>query len=245
MSATTIQSALDSDLQRRTAELDGPIRQRAHRFPVQAGHLRRHRQAGLLRIRAGPRPEPGRRAAQRRRHGRQRLEPGRPDQRDAELLALGREPGHRAGRWHHGMGGVAGRADAPRAHHRQPAHGPHQPGYGPGVFERRLHRRQPRRLHRVHRLATAVVHARFSNVGVWYDGVWNTVFSGRGQCARCSRSRRRRTPQLATTPVSREKPYLVHRLHRQVPRVRARRCAPILRVRAGTSAFPRPARRSR
>ncbi len=50
-------------------------------------------------------------------------------------------------------------------------------------------------------------YTRDSNVGVWYDGVWNTVFSGVvGAPAQAFPSPPYTT--LATTPASREKPYL-------------------------------------
>ena len=50
-------------------------------------------------------------------------------------------------------------------------------------------------------------YTRDSNVGVWYDGVWNTVFSGVvGAPAQSFPSPPDTT--VATTPVSREKPYL-------------------------------------
>ena len=206
-------------VQRGKPQRDGPVRQRANRVPVQAGHLRRHRQAWLLRVRTGAGPEPGRRAAQRRRDRRQRLEPGRPDQRHAELLALGGEPGHRAGRRHHGMGRVAGRADAPRAHHRQPAHGPDQPGHRPGLFERRFHRRQPRGRQRVHRLATAVVFAGHQRGRLVRRRLEHRVLR-RGRRARAV------VPGAAVhhgrhhAGVAREAVSL-HRLRRQVPRVGA------------------------
>ena len=50
-------------------------------------------------------------------------------------------------------------------------------------------------------------YTRDSNVGVWYDGVWNTVFSGVvGAPAQSFPAPPDTT--VATTPVSREKPYL-------------------------------------
>ncbi|MGN6529746.1 MAG: peptidase inhibitor family I36 protein [Burkholderiaceae bacterium] len=50
-------------------------------------------------------------------------------------------------------------------------------------------------------------YTRDSNVGQWYDGVWNTVFSGVGGAPAQSFPSPPYTT-LATTPVSREKPYL-------------------------------------
>ena len=50
-------------------------------------------------------------------------------------------------------------------------------------------------------------YTRDSNVGVWYDGVWNTVFSGVGGAPAQSFPSPPDTT-VATTPVSREKPYL-------------------------------------
>ncbi|MEP6502959.1 MAG: peptidase inhibitor family I36 protein, partial [Betaproteobacteria bacterium] len=50
-------------------------------------------------------------------------------------------------------------------------------------------------------------YTRDSNVGVWYDGVWNTVFSGVGNAPVQSFPSPPDTT-LNTTPVSREKPYL-------------------------------------
>ena len=50
-------------------------------------------------------------------------------------------------------------------------------------------------------------YTRDSNVGVWYDGVWNTVFSGVGGAPGQSFPAPPYTT-VATTPVSREKPYL-------------------------------------
>jgi hypothetical protein len=50
-------------------------------------------------------------------------------------------------------------------------------------------------------------YARDSNVGQWFDGVWNTVLSGVGNAPPQSFPNPPYTT-LATTPVSREKPYL-------------------------------------
>jgi hypothetical protein len=50
-------------------------------------------------------------------------------------------------------------------------------------------------------------YSRDTNVGVWYDGVWNTVFSGVGGAPAQSFPAPPYTT-VATTPVSREKPYL-------------------------------------
>jgi hypothetical protein len=50
-------------------------------------------------------------------------------------------------------------------------------------------------------------YTRDSNVGVWYDGVWNTVFSGVAGAPPQSFPAPPDTT-VATTPVSREKPYL-------------------------------------
>jgi len=50
-------------------------------------------------------------------------------------------------------------------------------------------------------------YTRDSNVGVWYDGVWNTVFSGVVNAPAQSFPSPPDTT-LATTPVAREKPYL-------------------------------------
>ena len=48
MSATTIQNGARHRVQLGDAEPDRAVRQRALRLPVQAGHLRRHANAGLL-----------------------------------------------------------------------------------------------------------------------------------------------------------------------------------------------------
>ena len=169
--------------------------------------------------RSRPRPEPGRRADQRRRHRRRRLVRR---QRDAELLAVGREPGDQPVRRHRPLGRRAGRAVPPDGRPRRPEPRPGQLRLG----QRRLHRRQPGSPARPSAvLAAAVVHPgqQHRQLDRRASGTWCSPASA---APRRRASRTRRTPRWPPPRSPATKPYLYVDATRQLPRVRAVACGP-------------------
>ena len=233
-----------------------PVRDAALCAAVQARHLRvQHRTAQLpgrlLHRRRRPRPVP-----ERRRHQRLGLRPQpvrrRQLHRAQQLLALALEPDHQ--RDHPGLrllqrrvlGRVAGGADAPGP--RQRAHDPDGLLHRPVVRERRVHRQfGVRRQHRDQRLAAAVAR-RNSALDGWTNGVWNQVFSGvvgaPAQCFPAQASCGGPYTTLASSPVTREAPYLYVDDAGQLQGLRPGSAARRRRARRG-GAGRRPARPSR
>ncbi|CAG7647849.1 hypothetical protein SBRY_40774 [Actinacidiphila bryophytorum] len=114
-----------------------PVRRRAVRAGLHAGHVQRRHQRRLLHPCAGPRRQPRRRADQRPCH---RRRPVVRRQRHAGLLAGRGEHQHRAPRRPGALGRRAGRADAPGA--RQGRHDPDAQPARQRVVQRRLPGRQ-------------------------------------------------------------------------------------------------------
>ena len=101
----------------------------------------------------------------------------------------------------------------------QPDHGPVEPGRRSGVLVRRVHRGHEGRRHRSASGSQQQWYTRNSTLGSWQGGNWNMTFSGVQGAPANDFSKSYTT--LATTPTTREKPYLFVDFVEQVPRVRA------------------------
>ena len=166
----------------------------------------------LLHRGRGPRREPGRRRHQRPRRRLQPLSRSRQLHRPQQLLAVAVEPHHQRGRRRRlprvrrVLGRLAGRADAPRRHHRRQPHADGLLHRRPAVRQRRLHRRLPhRRSSSTARSSSSWCATAASAAG--RTRVWNQVFSGvEGAPAQSFPDPPYTT--LPTTSVSRERPFL-------------------------------------
>ena len=180
-----------------------------------------------------------------------------------QLLALDVQPDdqrRRQGRLPDGrvLGGVAGRADAARAGQRRPMT---LMDYcsAPVVRLRRLHRRLAVHRPTVINGSQQQFLVRNSSLDGWSNGVWNQVFAGvAGAPAQTFPERPGPYTTLATTPRSREKPFLLRRREAALQRLSSPPCSatppgttwadgrtPGDRSRSATSSSPSPATASR